>query len=147
MADVILSIGRSDGRMTPQRRDLRDVAERPDRLIDAGYTRRDEATTDTVGAVVYEKVISSDESQLKVLVQIHFQLAISDDVGYEYDELCSYSFNGVFLEVQDRQMESEDNRYFDEESEHPVKAGTLRLDIDSLCDVELLVALLKPRVS
>ena len=117
--------------MTPRRLGLQDVAERPDRLLDAGYIRRDEATTDIVRAVAYEKVISSNESQLKLLVQIHFELAISDDVGYEYDEFCSRSFNGVYLEVQDRQMEAEDNRYFDEESEHATSVGTLKLDIES----------------
>jgi hypothetical protein len=41
-------------------------------------------------------------------------------------------------------MEPEDNRYFDEESEHPISVGTLKLDIDSLGEVERLVALLKP---
>jgi hypothetical protein len=133
--------------MTPRRLALQDVAERPDRLLDAGYTRRDEDTTDTIRAIIYEKVISSDESQLKLLVQIHFQLAIHDDVGYEYDELCSYSFNGVYLEVRNRQMKAEDNRYFDEESEHAISVGTLKLDIESLGEVERLFALLKPGVS
>ena len=115
--------------MTPRRLDLRDVAENPDRLLDAGYIRRDETTTDTLRAVVYEKAICSDESQLKLLVQIHF------------------SFNGVYLEALDRQMEPEDNRYFDEESEHPISVGALKLDIDSLGEVERLVALLKPGIS
>ena len=133
--------------MTPRRLDLRDVAENPDRLLDAGYIRRDETTTDTLRAVVYEKAICSDESQLKLLVQIHFELAISDDVGYDYPDLCSYSFNGVYLEALDRQMEPEDNRYFDEESEHPISVGALKLDIDSLGEVERLVALLKPGIS
>src|SRR4051794_15679595 len=125
--------------MTPRRLDLRDVADSPDRLLDAGYTRRDETTTDTVRAVVYEKAISSNESQLKLLVQIHFELAISDDVGYGYADNRSYSFNGVYLEAVDRQMEPEDNRYFDEESEHPIRVGALKLDMDSLADVERLV--------
>ncbi len=83
--------------MTPRRLDLRDVAEHPDQLLDVGYTRRDVATTNTERAAIYEKVISSDESQLKLLVQIHFQLVMHDDVGYDYGELCSYSFNGVYL--------------------------------------------------
>ena len=133
--------------MSPRRLDLRDVAERPDRLLDAGYTRRDETTTNTVRAVIYEKVISSDESQLKLLVQIHFELAISDSVGYNCSDNCSYSFNGVYLGAQDRRMEVEDNRYFDEESEQPISVGTLKLDIQSLGEVERLVALLKPGVS
>ena len=133
--------------MSPRRLDLRDVAERPDRLLDAGYSRRDEPSTDQVRAVIYEKTISSDESQLKLLVQIHFELAISDDVGYSYTDLCSYSFNGVYLEVLDRQMEPDDNRYFDEESEHPASIGALRLEIESLGEVERLVALLEPGVS
>lgn len=132
--------------MDPQRLDLWDTAGSPDRLLDFGYARRDERGTDTVRGVVYEKALTSDESQLKLSVQVHFELAISDDVGYDYPELCSYSFTGVYLEVSDRQMEQWDDRYFNEETEHPVRAGTLKLDIDSLGEVERLVTLLKPGI-
>ena len=72
--------------MTPRRLDLRDVAQPPDRLLNAGYKRRDEHTTSTLRGVVDEKAISSDESYLKLLVQIQFEFAISEDVGYSYDQ-------------------------------------------------------------
>ena len=123
------------------------MADRPNLLLERGYAPRDEHTTDTLRSVIFEKSISSDESQLKLLVQIHFELAISDNVGYDYEENCSYSFNGVYLEVINRQKEPEDNRYFDEESEDPISVGTLRLDVDSLGDIERLIRLLKPHVS
>jgi hypothetical protein len=133
--------------MSPRRVDLQEIANSPNMLLERGYVRKDEYTTDTLRSVIFEKAIASSESQLKLLVQIHFELAISDNVGYDYEQNCSYSFNRVHLEVINRQMERENNRYFDEESEDPISVGTLKLDIESLAEVERLVRLLKPHVS
>jgi hypothetical protein len=130
--------------MGPRNVQLRDIALDPDQLLGRGYIRVDESTSDPVRRVVYQKAITSDESQLKLLVEIHFELSISDDVGYEYCELCSYSFNCVKLEVLDRQMEPLDNLCFDELTEQSIGVGTLKLGLKSLEEVERLVTLLTP---
>lgn len=130
--------------MTPEPTDLRDFEDDPDQLLRLGYKRRDEASTDSVRLVWYEKDFSSRESQICLALQIEYELGLSDDSHVSYSANCSYSFNGVYIRVLDRRMERLDNRAFDEETANPRELGRHRLSIATLEECDALAKLLQP---
>ena len=85
--------------------DLREITREPYFLEKAGFVRREEETTDVVRWVWYEKTI---ESQVTFVVQVEFEMAISDDPFVKTSDNFSYSFNGVFLKVIEEQTEEEE---------------------------------------
>jgi len=96
--------------------DLREVVTEPEFLEKKGFVRREEETTDSVRWVWYEKVIDSVNSQIRFIVQIEFELFISDNCA-SYIENRDYGFNGIYLRVIDRQIEALDNISYDDEYE------------------------------
>jgi hypothetical protein len=117
--------------------DLREVTKEPEFLTRHGYIRRDEETTDSVRSVWYEKSFDSDYSQLRLIIQIEFELAIYDGHGSYRDNL-DYSFNGVYLRVYDRQMERMGNHPYDEDTENPKEIDRYKLNIHTLSSLRAL---------
>lgn len=111
---------------------LDDFSEKPDQLCQFGFSRREEDTTDSVRSVWFERTFDSIESQVRFVLQVEFELAIDDDPNVSYTENLSYSFNGVFLRVIDRQMERYNNQSFDEETERPRKVGRYELRVSTV---------------
>jgi len=85
--------------------DLREITREPYFLEKAGFVRREEETADVVRWVWYEKTI---ESQVTFVVQVKFEMSISDDPFVKTSDNFSYSFNGVFLKVIEEQSEEEE---------------------------------------
>jgi hypothetical protein len=129
---------------TSEPTDLRDFDYEPDRLLSLGYERRDEESADYVRFVWYEKEFSSSESQICLVLQIEYELGLSDDLRASYSANCSYSFNGVYVRVLDRQMEEVDNYTFDEETANPRELGRQRLSVTTLEECDALAKLLRP---
>lgn len=91
----------------------------------------------------YSKAVDGSESQLRFVVSIEFELGISDEPTLSYREARSYAFNGVRLDVYDRQMEQLSNIEFDTETEVPRLVGSAYLQLTTLRQVEELTKLLK----
>ena len=105
----------------------------PDRLERYSFVRRDESSTDSVRWVWFERVLDSNECNLRLVIRIEFELAISDEPGASYRENRSYSFNRVVLEV-------------DKVSDEPDKTeflGEYELNIQTLREVKQLANLLQ----
>jgi hypothetical protein len=117
-------------------RHLEDMWDDPERLLRYGYVRRDQSTTDVARSVWFEKIYDSCDSQARLILQIEFDLSISDDPFATYKENLSYSFNGVYLRVVDRQMAAFDNQTYDEETERPRSVGRRKLSITTLEDLK-----------
>ena len=101
--------------------ELEDVASAPEQLRALGCQRIEHQTQDS-HTVAFRRIIDSVGSQVRLTVQIEF------DVGSDYD--CR--FDGVFLEVSDHRMQRETYRH--------------RLGLTSVCEVERLLELLRPGV-
>lgn len=80
--------------------DLREVSQEPGFLEALGFVRRDEPTTDAVRWVWYEREFPCEEDHFDLVLQVEFELAISDSIAVSYVENRSYSFNGVFILVR-----------------------------------------------
>ena len=96
--------------------DLREITRYPAFLEKAGFVEREEETTDVVRWVWFERTIDSVESEVTLVLQVEFELAISDDPFVRTSDNFSYSFNGVYLKIIERQMEREDSESADEAS-------------------------------
>jgi hypothetical protein len=97
----------------------------PDDLIERGYERCDESTSDPIRSVRYRKRINPDPATLFDFakgytharwpavafdVTITYTLYISDDPFATWRENCDYSFEEVCLVVYDaREVESDDS--------------------------------------
>lgn len=121
--------------------DLAEYSESPDDLLGLGYERIDEDSSDTVRWVWYVKRVQSDQSQLQIVIAIEFQAGIGDDPFFQASQ-WSYSFNGVKLEVFDRQMTAIGNMGFDEETERLILTGEARLTLRTVSEVETLLKFL-----
>ncbi len=86
--------------------DLREITRQPLFLEKEGFVRRDEEITDVVRWVWYEKTIDSIDSQVRLVLQVEFELSISDNPFVRTIDNFSYSFNGVYLQIIGRQMET-----------------------------------------
>lgn len=94
--------------------DLREIPREPLFLEKAGFVRRDEETSDVVRWVRYEKTLESIDSQVTLVLQVEFELSISDNPYVRTIDNFSYSFNGVYLKIIERQMETGDSESDDE---------------------------------
>jgi len=103
--------------------DLREVTREPYFLEKAGFLRRDEETTDVDRWVWYERTIDSIESQVTLILQVEFEMSISDNPFVRTSDNFCYSFNGVYLKVIERQMERWDSQSYDEEAFMRLAAG------------------------
>ncbi len=121
---------------------LRDFEDDLAKLGRYSFVRRDEHSSDSVRWVWFERVLDSDESQIRFVIRIEFELAISDDPGATDRDNHSYSFNGIILEVINRQMERYDSVMYDPDTEQPEVVGQYRLAIDTLREVNQLTRLL-----
>jgi len=101
--------------------DLREITRYPSFLEKAGFIEREQHTTDTVRWVWFEKTVDSVASQVRLVVQVEFELSISDDPFVRTSENFSYSFNGVYLKIIEEQTEAEDSQSEDRVSflKHP----------------------------
>lgn len=101
--------------------DLREIAREPFFLEKAGFVRRDEETTDVVRWVWYERTIDSIESQMRLILQVEFEMSISDNPFVRTSDNFSYSFNGVYLKIIERPAETADSRSYEREEffKHP----------------------------
>lgn len=122
--------------------DLHDVEKEPEFLIGNGYARREEETTESVRLVWYEKTFGSFESNLRFVIQIEFELSISDAPYASWTENCTYCFNGVYLVVIDRQMRRWDNVTYEEDTECPGRIGRYKLEIHTMSRLRSLCSVL-----
>jgi len=76
-----------------------------DDLIDKGFEREDENTTDDVRWIWLRKVIDIRGTRFTFLIEVTYLLTISDDPFASYDENFNYSFEKVrcFLRDDDDQ--------------------------------------------
>lgn len=123
-------------------KELRDFESKPDSLTLYGFERREEHSTDSVRWVWYEKRIQSYESQICFVIQVEFELYISDNPTASYLDNRSYGFNGVNLGVIDRQMERWDSMSYEEDTESPRDVGSWKLSIQTLEQLESFVGML-----
>ena len=108
------------------------LTNRPDVLLENGFIRRDEETTGSVRSVWYEKTFDPHDSQLRLTIQVEFELDIYDDDSASYTENRIYSLNDIYLLVTDRQMEREGDKhsgYYYEDTERPREIDRCRLNI------------------
>ncbi len=137
--------------------DLREITRYPSFLEKAGFVEREEHTTDDVRWVWFERTIDSIESQVRLILQVEFELSISDDPFVRTSDNFSYSFNGVYLKVIDRQMERSDSQSYDEETfmekplippldvlmeEEPREIGRFELKVSTLAQLRSLSKML-----
>lgn len=108
----------------------------------AGFVEREEETTDVVRWVWYERTIDSIESQVRFVVQVEFELSISDDPFVRTSDNFSYSFNGVYLKVIDRQMQRWDSQSYDEETEVPREIDRFQVNVSTLAQLRSLCKML-----
>jgi len=113
---------------------------KPDQLLKLGFTRHEEDTADTVRSVWYRKAFDSIDSNVKIEVEVEFELSISDDPYASYTDNLDYFWNGCFIRVIDRQMDRLSNQDFDEETERPRSVGRLRLKMHTLEELKKFVA-------
>jgi len=101
--------------------DLREITRHPAFLEKAGFVEREEDTTDVVRWVWFEKTIDSIDSQVTLILQVEFELSISDDPFVRTSDNFSYSFNGVYLKIIERPVETADSRSYEREEffKHP----------------------------
>lgn len=122
--------------------DLREITRAPSFLEKAGFVEREEETTDVVRWVWYERTIDSIESQVRFVVQVEFELSISDDPFVRTSDNFSYSFNGVYLKVIDRQMQRWDSQSYDEETEVPREIDRFQVNVSTLAQLRSLCKML-----
>ena len=127
-----------------RRTSLCDFEDEPDRLVRPSFVRRDESTSDSVHLVWFERILDSDESQIRFIIRIEFELGLTDDPHDSSRANESYSFHGVVLEVINRRMRRYDSVTFEPDTERPQVVGQHRLTIRTLREVNQLVQLLRP---
>ncbi len=117
----------------------------PDILLVYGFIRRDEETTSSVRSVWYEKIFDQYDSQLRLMIQIEFELDIYDDDSASYTENRIYRLNGVYLVVTDRQMQREGDKkdgYYYEDTENPREIDRCRIKISTFHELRTLCNML-----
>jgi hypothetical protein len=68
-------------------------------LEKAGFVRRDDESGDVDRWVWYERTIGSADSEVTLVLQVEFELSISDNpFGRTTDNFC-YGFDGVYLRI------------------------------------------------
>lgn len=124
--------------------DLREIIREPSFLEKMGFVPRDDGTADVDRWVWYEKTFDSIDSQLRFIVQVEFELAISDNRVLRVSDNFSYSFNGVYLRVIDRQMERWHDQMYDDERESPREIDRYEVNITTVTQLRALCRMLSP---
>ena len=101
--------------------DFREITRYPAFLEKAGFVEREEETTDVVRWVWFERTIDSIESQVSLILQVEFEMSISDNPFVRTSDNFCYSFNGVYLKIIERPVETADSRSYEREEffKHP----------------------------
>ena len=120
--------------------DLNEIENEPTFLKTLGFKKVEQDTTEPLRTVWYHAKFQSDKSQIRLIIRIEFEVYITDDPLIDNEP--SYSFNGVYLIVVNRQMEEENNIYFDEQTEKPLTVGSLRLNISTTSELLSLCKML-----
>jgi len=115
-------------------------------LRDRDFTCDEEDTCDSVRWVLYYREFKRDSSNVLIRVVLRFELSISDSPTATYNENHDLHFNDAFLELWDRQMQSDGFfmgvQTFDEDSESLHMIGSYSLRPANYSDVEILFKLL-----
>ncbi len=82
--------------MTEKVNDLNEVTQEPTFLEKLGFIQREENTTDALRWVWYERIFNSSESQLRFIIQVEFEMYISDNPDVSYNDNVTYSCNRVY---------------------------------------------------
>ena len=122
--------------------DLIEVTKEPTFLEKLGFTGREQDSTDTVRWVWYERTIDSYKSQVRFVIQVEFEMFITDDPVASYTDNVSYSFNRIYIKVIDRHMEKSDNQAYDEETENPREVGHFRVNIQKVSELRSICKML-----
>ena len=133
--------------------DLAEVTKEPTFLGKLGFTSREEDSTDSRRLVWWERTFQATDCQVKLIVQVVFEMSLRDDPSASYLDNVSYEFNKVYLKVVDRRMEEYDDKtrgtfghyayaLFDEESENPRTVGRYPLDIQKVSRLRALCKML-----
>ncbi len=134
-------------------KELGDDFREPIFLLKMGFTCKEEDSTDARRLVWYEKTFQADDSQVKIIVQVEFEMCLRDDPSASYTNNVSYEFNKVYLKIVDRRMEEYDDetrgkfdhydyKVFKEESEKPRTIGHYPLDIQKVSQLRALCKML-----
>lgn len=96
--------------------DLREITREPYFLENAGFIRREEETTDVDRWVWYERTIGSIDSEVRLVVQVEFEMSVSDNPFVRTSDNFSYSFNGVYLRIVEEPIERSGTESYDAET-------------------------------
>jgi hypothetical protein len=115
-------------------------------LRDCHFECEEEETCDSVRWVYYYREFKRDSSNALIRVVLRFELSISDSPTTTYNENHDLHFNDAYLELWDRQMQSDGafmgDPLYDEESEDLRMVGSCPLDPSDFADIEVLSRLL-----
>ena len=78
---------------------LNDLNDNPELLIEKGYRRVDQHTTDPVRLVWFVRDIESFNNDIELSIKVEFELAISDNPYASDRDNYDYMYNQVFLEA------------------------------------------------
>lgn len=92
----------------------------------------------------YERMIESVEDRMRLVVQVELEMSISDNPFVRTSDNFSYSFNGVYLKVMDRQMGRLDDQACDDEFELEVdqEIDRFRVNVSTLAQLRSLCKML-----
>jgi hypothetical protein len=122
--------------------DLRDSLQEPAYLYRLGFVREDESSTDFIRDVVFVRTLQSAKSQLRLSLQVRYELYISDEPRASYSDSHEYVFVGAYLAVSDRRLAIDAFGDFDEESELPREIGEWRLKCSTLSEIAAFSSIL-----
>lgn len=115
-------------------------------LRDRHFECEEEDSCDSVRWVHYYREFKKDSSNALIRLVLRFELSISDSPTATYNENHDLHFNDSYLELWDRQMESDGvcmgEQAYDEESEALRKVGGYPLSPSCFSDIEALSTLL-----
>ena len=117
--------------------ELTDFEDNPDRLAKFGFARRDQATTDVVRLVWFERSVGVGERSMRMTVQVQFEASLTDEP--RPGPQCSYSFDGVFLHVT-----LSDGVDWISDRDEPDDDARVALRLTTLQEVQQLIRLLQP---
>jgi hypothetical protein len=115
-------------------------------LRDRDFECEEEDTCDSVRWVLYHREFKKESSNALIRVVLRFELSISDSPTATYNENHDLHFNDAFLDIWDRQMQSDGfsmgEENYDEESEALRKVGSYPLNPLTYSDIEIFLRLL-----
>lgn len=111
-------------------------------LRDRDFECEEEETCDSVRWTYYYREFKRHSSNVLIRAVLRFELSISDSPTATYNENHDLHFNDAYLELWDRQMQSNGasmgEPLYDEESEVLRKVGSCPVDPSRFEDIEVL---------